>query len=254
MDIKIKLETFEGPLDLLLQLIERSELDIYDVPIARITDQYLAVLDQMQERQWDVASEFLVMAATLLAIKSRMLLPRQDPLLEDSIMDDGLAMDPREELVQRLLEYKKYKRLAQELREKEGEWQQVYTRDPMDLTPYMEEPNPVQGIRSDDLLELFIGALRQQQERMEAEEPMTNMTREEISVSDRMDEILRTVQSIGEQTFTQLLSYEVWTRERVITTFLAVLELMKTKQIYCYQRSVFADVVITATREGESQS
>ena len=114
MDVTIRLEGFEGPLDLLLHLIEQSELDVCEVPIARITDQYMAYLSAMREWELEIASEFLVMAATLLAIKSRMLLPRTDPEEAAEGLDGEDEVDPREELVERLLEYKKYKQLAEE--------------------------------------------------------------------------------------------------------------------------------------------
>ena len=124
MGVKIKLDTFEGPLDLLLHLIERAEVDIWEVSISRITDQYMSVLREMQELELDVASDFLVMAATLLAIKSRMLLPRQEPeeLGEEEAEEE---IDPREQLTERLIEYKKYRKLAEVLGEREQERLQV---------------------------------------------------------------------------------------------------------------------------------
>lgn len=130
MGVDIKLDSFEGPLDLLLHLIDRAEVDIYDIPVVEITDQYMNHLYIMQELQLDVASEFLVMAATLLAIKSKMLLPKREEQMFDEwgIEPYEEEEDPMEELVQRLLEYKKYKQLAETFREREKE-QAGYTRD-----------------------------------------------------------------------------------------------------------------------------
>ncbi|OYD09763.1 segregation and condensation protein A [Paludifilum halophilum] len=244
-NVNIKLEMFEGPLDLLLHLIDRSELDVCDIPIARITDQYMEYLSAMQKLELDIASEFLVMAARLLSIKSRMLLPRPEPadvfeMLPEEDEEEGL--DPREELIQRLLEYKKYKRLSDELRVREEERSQVYTRLPMDLTPFTPEENPVEGITPDDLLQAFAEALAR---REETEEPMTQMTRDEISVSDRMEEISDTLATCGGHLcFSQLLHWNRVTKERIVTTFLALLELMKTRQIAIRQQRLFEDIQI----------
>jgi segregation and condensation protein A len=247
VDVQIKLESFEGPLDLLLHLIDRAEVDVCDIPIARITEQYMAVLSTMQELELEIASEFLLMAAHLLAIKSRMLLPRpepEDPLME--YLDEEEVLDPREELVQRLLEYKKYKRLSEILREREESRSQVYTRPPMDLTPYAKKSNPVEGISPDDLLEAFVEVLRNRRE--EKTSSTAQLTRDEISVSDRMEEIAELLYaSGGSLRFSQLLQSRWVTRERVITTFLALLELLKTKRVWIRQEQLFDDMRIEAS-------
>lgn len=251
MDVKIKLEMFEGPLDLLLHLIDRSELDVCDIPIAKITDQYMQYLSAMQEWELDISSEFLVMAANLLAIKSRMLLPRAEPAdLTDMLMEEEEGMDPREELIQRLLEYKKYKRLSDVLQSREEERSQVYTRMPMDLSSYAPEENPVAGLTPDDLLQAFAEALVREKE---TEEPMTQMTRDEVSVSDRMEEIARTLSDSGGLLhFSKLLHWNLVTKERIVTTFLALLELMKTKRIKIMQGGLFEDIRIELKPEGGS--
>ncbi|PTM58630.1 segregation and condensation protein A [Desmospora activa] len=247
MDVKIKLDMFEGPLDLLLHLIDRSELDVCEIPIARITDQYMEVLSSSQQLELDVASEFLVMAATLLAIKSRMLLPRAEPVDLSDMMEVDEGLDPREELVQRLLEYKKYKRLSEVLREREAERSQVYTRMPMDLTPYTPVENPVEGLSVDDLLQVFTEALTRP--RNEEPPPMTNLSRDEVSVSDRMEEIAETLwQKGGRMHFSNLLVWELVTKDRVVTTFLALLELMKTKRVHIMQRELFQDIEIVGVK------
>ncbi|SDW56283.1 condensin subunit ScpA [Marininema mesophilum] len=253
MDVKIKLDMFEGPLDLLLHLIDKAEVDVTEIPIAHITDQYMEVLSATQELQLDVASEFLVMAATLLAIKSRMLLPRAEPVeLTDMFGDEEGGLDPREELIQRLLEYKRYKRLSDNLREWEESRSQVYTRLPMDLSPYAPTENPLQGVTPEDLLQYFVDALTN---RVEKETDFTEMSREEISVSDRMEEIaLRVLKEGGRLRFSQLLQWERLTKERVVTTFLAILELMKTHRVKIQQHHLFSDMEIEAKPAGGGPS
>lgn len=253
MDVKIKLDMFEGPLDLLLHLIERAEVDIYEVPIARITDQYMEYLSAMQEWEMEIASEFLVMAATLLAIKSRMLLPRQEPLEtdRDEFAEWEEEADPREELIERLLEYKKYKKLADVLREHESRRSLVYSRPPMDLTAYARERNPLEGIRPDDLLQFFVDVLRQQKESQQ----VARVSREEVSIGDRISEIIERLRAEGGAVrFSRLVERGRITREWIVTTFLAILELMKAKRIVCRQERLFDDLWIIAAEAKEEGS
>src|SRR5690625_6108460 len=137
---EVKLETFEGPLDLLLHLIHELEIDIYDIPVAEITDQYMAYVTQMQEIELDIASEYLVMAATLLQMKSAMLLPKQEVDYEDEYEED-----PREQLVQRLIEYQRFKEAAEKLKEKELDENQLYTRPPVIFDEINEQATPIRG-------------------------------------------------------------------------------------------------------------
>lgn len=243
LELQIKLDKFEGPLDLLLHLIDQAEVDIYQISISEITDQYMKVISEAKELRLEIASEFLVMAATLLAMKSRMLLPRAEKKSEESEEWQEEWIDPREELIDRLLEYKRYKRLGEVLREKEEERSQVYTRTPLDLTSFAPPTNPLKGITPDDLFQVFLQALQDQPEE-EPEESFTNMQREEISVSARMEEIYQDLMEKGELTFEYLLSAFQVTKERIIVTFLALLELMKLKKIRCLQRDLFQNIVI----------
>lgn len=240
MDVKIKLDMFEGPLDLLLHLIEKAEVDIYEVPIAQITDQYMRILSEAQQLELEIASEFLVMAATLIAIKSRMLLPKQEINEEELALTDEEWFDPREELVERLLEYKRYKRLGEVLREREEERSKVYSRPALDLSSYAPETNPVEGLTPDDLLQAFVDVLKNRK----PPEPMTRVAREEISVSARMEEIYQELMTQGHLFFSKLVTWNEVTRERIITTFLALLELMKLKRIICRQNDLFGDILI----------
>ncbi|GAX91844.1 segregation and condensation protein A [Effusibacillus lacus] len=240
----VRLDSFEGPLDLLLHLVEKNEMDIYNIPIAEITEQYLSYLNAMQELRLDIASEFLVMAATLLAIKSNMLLPKPEPLELDDVfdmMDEG--MDPRQLLMERLLEYKKFKYLAAELQQREIHRSNVYTRPPGDLTPFIpdEEPNPVKGVSLYDLLDAFRSALLKA---VEEEEPVARIRRDEVSVKERTFEILDFLQfHSGQASFQSLLS-RYRRRSEIVVTFLAVLELIKNRKIQCRQEGLFSDILL----------
>ncbi|ATF12958.1 segregation/condensation protein A [Brevibacillus brevis X23] len=241
MAYSIKLDSFEGPLDLLLHLIDKAEVDIYDIPIAEITEQYLATIDKMQELQLDVASEFVVMAATLLSIKSKMLLPKKEEHVFQQFLDmDVDEIDPREELVARLLEYKRYKMLAGNLREMEIGRNQVFTRPAENLSPYArEEDHTVTNVTLYDL----INALGKLVKKSKEKEPMTRVSRDEISIKDRMTEIRQAVRSGGMVRFSELFSQGA-TRTEIVTTFLALLELMKAKHITCVQNQLFQDIII----------
>jgi segregation and condensation protein A len=247
LKVTYKLESFEGPLDLLLHLIDKTEVDIYNIPIKAITDQYMAYLGEMQEMELDITSEFLVMAATLLYIKSKMLLPKPPIVEMDS---DGYeeGEDPRAELVRQLLEYRKFKGIADHLREKELERSLIYTREPLDLTPYQPiiQENPVKGLFVTDLMIAFQKVLR----RVVSRNVVTRIKRDEISVKDRIKQLIQLLKETeGKLLFSKLFNDEV-TREDVVVTFLAMLELMKMKVIVCYQHRLFDDIVIQA-REDE---
>ncbi|KIL38093.1 segregation and condensation protein A [Gordoniibacillus kamchatkensis] len=248
MKVTYKLEIFEGPLDLLLHLIDKNEIDIYNIPIKEITDQYMEYVHAMQELELDVTSEFLVMAATLLSIKSKMLLPKP-PVIEFDYEDDYMDedFDPRAELVQKLIEYRKYKAIADTLREKELDRSLIYTREPEDLTPFQPTvpQNPVEGLDIADLLLAFRRTLR----KMVTRNAVAKIQRDEISVKDRMKQVVELLdQRGGKLLFSKLLDGEQ-TKDDIIVTFLALLELMKVKQIECYQHRLFDDIVIQK-REG----
>jgi segregation and condensation protein A len=251
MKVTYKLEVFEGPLDLLLHLIDKNEVDIYNIPVKEITDQYLAYVQAMHELELEVTSEFLVMAATLLSIKSKLLLPKPPVIeFEDGLYDLDDELDPRAELIQKLIEYRKYKSIADMLRDKEVERSLVYTREPEDLTPFLPviQENPVKGLDVTDLLLAFQRTLR----KMVNRNTVARIRRDEISVKDRMKEVVELIQfKVGILLFSKLFDYEL-TREEVVVTFLALLELMKMKKILCYQHGLFEDIVIQAQGEAVS--
>jgi segregation and condensation protein A len=241
VSVLYKLNSFEGPLDLLLHLIDKAEIDIHEVSISEITDQYMEYLYAMKELELEVTSEFLVMAATLLAIKSKQLLPKP-PVFEDEYEDwpdDGL--DPRDELIQKLVEYRKFKQIAEQLREKEFERSLVYSREPEDMTPFMKEEkvNPVEGLLVSDLIAAFQKAIRRAARR----NVVATVQRDEISVKDRIRDIVDVLKQYETVRFSRLIR-ENMDRHEVVVTFLAILELMKMKHIHCFQHQLFDDIVI----------
>ncbi|GGF87504.1 segregation and condensation protein A [Paenibacillus abyssi] len=243
MTVLYKLESFEGPLDLLLHLIDKAEIDIHEISISEITDQYMGYLNAMQELELDVTSEFLVMAATLLSIKSKQLLPKppvQPDDFDDYWMDDD-GLDPRDELIQKLVEYRKYKQIAEQLREKEAERSLVYTKEPEDLTPFMSkvQVNPVKGLHVSDLIMAFQKALKRAARRSF----VATVRRDEISVKDRIVDIVELLRQHEMVRFSRLVRQDM-VRHEIVVTFLAILELMKMKQIRCYQDRLFEDIVI----------
>ncbi len=250
MSVQFKLDRFEGPLDLLLHLIDREEVDIYDIPISHITSQYMSYLEEARELELNIASEFILMAATLMAIKSNMLLPK--PPVDPFEMLEGFDYeeeDPREALVRRLVEYRKFKTLAEELRSRETERSKIFSRPPENLAPYMpeEDENPVAGVSLYDLLDAFKRALKKR-----APEPFSTIERDEISVADRLKQVLAIMQHhAGQIRFSALLS-QAATKSELVTTFLVILELIKSKQIACVQDQLFDEIVIRLVEHKEA--
>lgn len=248
MPYQVKIDAFEGPLDLLLHLINRLEIDIYDIPVAQITEQYLLYIHTMNELKLDVASEYLVMAATLLAIKSKMLLPKHE---EENHTDDPeiYEEDPRDELVERLVEYRKFKEAAQDLKALEEERGLMYTKPPSDLSDFSKEIQPGKteiNVSLYDMLAAFQKLLR----RKKLQRPIaTKITRQEISIEKRMEEIMTELSQFnGRKNFNEL--FPIPTKDHIVVTFLAVLELIKRKEIDAWQQENFGDIMIRAVKEG----
>lgn len=234
---QVKLDTFEGPLDLLLHLIDQFEIDIYDIPVAEITTQYLQYIHTMKNLELNIASEYLVMAATLLSIKSQMLLPKQEV---NEIIDE-YEEDPREELMQRLIEYQKFKNAANNLQEREEDAYQIFTRAPS-IYKEVKEIEPV--VRGNISIYDMIGALNKVFERKHWDRPLeTKITRVEIPLEQRMDELLHIVkQSKAGIAFEDLFPYR--TKSQIVITFIALLELMKTNDVYCKQAKHFGSLYV----------
>jgi segregation and condensation protein A len=250
--VSYKLETFEGPLDLLLHLIDKAEIDIHQISISDITEQYLEYLNSMQELELDVTSEFLVMAATLLSIKSKQLLPKPPVIEFDDDFDyfPDEEEDPRDELIRKLVEYRKYKGIAEHLHEREWERSLIFTKEPEDLSPFMPQiiDNPVKGLHTGDLIAIFQKALRRSLKR----DVVARIQRDEISVKDRIKEVVSSLAASGKGgriLFSKLLHPQMY-RHEIVVTFLAVLELMKMKQVVCYQNKLFDDIVMEWRGEG----
>src|SRR5699024_9585901 len=224
---QVKLNAFEGPLDLLLHLINHYEIDIYDIPVATITEQYMHYIHTMKRLELNIASEYLVMAATLLEIKSQMLLPKQEIVDEP----DEYMEDPREELMQRLIEYRKYKQAAEQFKDKE-QTNQIFTRPPVEID-HDDVPQPI--VKGDISIYDMLHALDKVFQRKKWNEPKeTKIKRAEISIEERMKDVLQIVyDSETGVAFDKLFTYH--TRSNIVVTFLALLELMKNNQVFCMQ-------------------
>ncbi|MBI5044091.1 MAG: segregation/condensation protein A [Nitrospirae bacterium] len=238
MSYEIKLDMFEGPLDLLLYLIRKNEVNIYDIPIALITQQYLEYIDLMKSLNLDIAGEFLVMAATLIHIKSKMLLP---PTETD---EDEEGEDPRAELVRRLSEYKKFKDAAMLLEEKENLWRDVFRREGSVEEYGAPEAEP---LLFDFSLFDLVDALKSVIERL-PEKGAIEFAAEELSVKDRMNVILERLENIESLLFAELFDNDK-TRMAIVATFLALLELVKLRLVRIQQVKEF-DVIRIFKGEG----
>jgi segregation and condensation protein A len=233
MTTRVQLEIFEGPLDLLLHLIKKNEVSITDIPIATITEQYLATLEVMQTFNLDVAGEFLVMAATLIHIKSRMLLPMADD--ED---DEEEGTDPRQELVRRLLEYQRFKDAADQLERRELLTRDVFVRS---VAPAEEIPAP--GFREVSVFELLT-ALKRVLDRL-PKDVVHEVMLEKITMREKMTILLDQLRTQGKILFESLFA-EVTTRMEVVVTFLAMLELVKVRAIRIFQEEATGPIQIEA--------
>jgi len=226
-DLKVLLGEFEGPLDLLLHLIRQEQVSIYDIPIARITDEYLRYLRVMQELDIAVAGDFLVMAATLIELKTKMLLPR-DPSAEEGDEDD-----PRTELVNQLLEYQKYKAAAQMLWTKATLEQAVFKRAELET----DKNNPEVAVGVFDLLKVFQDILARHKE-----EVLLEIEREEISMAEMLERLRNMVMSSTELNL-RVFFERARSRRELVLAFLSVLELVRTTEIKLFQRETFGDII-----------
>lgn len=231
---QVRLENFEGALDLLLHLIRREEMNIYDIPIARVTEQYLAYVTALASIDIDRASEFLVMAATLLDIKARMLLPKPPKVADELAPEGEEALDPRAELVRQLVAYSAFKQVAESLREREQEMTRVYTRQ---FFAEGEVPGTIEGISLDDLMKAF-------QEVLKEEFDWREVPREEIPLREKLREMnFRLSRSPTGVRFRDLFT-RGGSRLEIVVTFLALLELIRRRQAVAVQEATFGDIVI----------
>ena len=248
MGIPVKLEAFEGPLDLLLHLIEKNKIDIYDIPIVEITNQYMDYIRQMQREDLNVMSEFLVMAATLLDIKCRMLLPKE-------VTEDGEEEDPRQELVEQLLQYKMYKYMAEELKERQTDSDMVLYRSPDVPEEVMEYVEPVDldklldGLSLSRLSAVFREVMKRQNDKIDpVRSRFGKIEKEEVSLSERLDYIHDYLRNHRVFSFRQMLENQK-SRMQIVVTFLAVLEMMKLGEIHVKQEETFGEIMIERTED-----
>lgn len=252
MAIPVKLEVFEGPLDLLLHLIDKNKIDIYDIPIAMITEQYLEYIEQMEQRDMNVMSEFLVMGATLLNIKSRMLLPVSQ---EEGEPEE----DPRQELVERLLEYKKYKYMSYELKDLQVDASRVLFKSPtipeevMQYQPEIDMEQLIGDLTLTKLHSIFKMVMRKQKDKIDPiRSRFDRVEKEAVTLPEKMDEVREYARKHGKFGFRALLE-EQPAKVEVIVTFLSILELMKEGVLNVNQDSLFADIELEYIKKGQDK-
>lgn len=252
MELSYKLEKFEGPLDLLLHLIEKNKINIYDIPIAEITDQYLEYVSCMEEESLDVVSEFLVMAATLLDIKARMLLPQE-------VSEEGEEEDPRAELVERLLEYKTYKYMSLELKDMEVDADKVFYKAPTiprEVEKY-EEPvdldQLLDGLTLSKLQKIFESVMKRREDKIDpVRSTFGTIKKEPVSLEEKIEAVLEYAERHRRFSFQGMLSRQR-DKTEIVVTFLALLELMKMGRIHLTQEHLFDDMMIEALEPEETR-
>lgn len=237
MEYKIVLDSYEGPLDLLLNLIEKSKIDIYDIPINIITEQYLEYIDGMEKFDLEITSDFLVMAATLLQIKSKLLLPKVIHTDEEEEEED-----PRDELVRRLLAYKKYKEVASELRLYEDLGIKSFIKPQEDLTQFEDDEIQIGPFDVDSLLKTLSKMLDRRGLKSEVLS-LEEIRRDEFTIKDCTENILERLLVNKKIRFSQLLN-DSSTRNEIVAYFLSLLELMRFRNIFVKQDEAFSDLII----------
>lgn len=246
MGIPVKLQVFEGPLDLLLHLIDKNKIDIYDIPIVEITNQYMEYIEEMEKEDLDIMSEFLLMAATLLDLKCKMLLPVE-------VNEEGEEEDPRMELVEQLLQYKMYKYMSFELRDRQLEGESVLYKSPTipkEVAEYMEPVNLdelLEGLNLAKLNEIFQDVMKRQEEKIDPiRSKYGKIEKEEVTLPEKLIYVEEYAKVHRHFSFRDLLKKQR-SKIQIVVTFLAVLELMKVGKIHIEQEKLFDDIVITAT-------
>lgn len=245
MGIPVKLEVFEGPLDLLLHLIDKNKVDIYDIPIVEITNQYMEYIQNMQEKDMNVMSEFLLMAATLLDIKCRMLLPAE-------VNEDGEEEDPRAELVEQLLQYKMYKYMSFELRDRQMDGERLMFKEatvPDEVKAYevpVDLDELLDGLTLSKLNSIFKDVMKKQHDKIDTRHStFGRIEKEEVTVEDKLEYLNQYITSHKKFSFRDLLKKQK-SKTQLVVTFLAILEMMKMGTICVEQENTFDDIIITS--------
>lgn len=237
MNLELHLENFDGPLDLLLHLVKETKVDIYEINMSEIIETYLNYIESLQELNIDVGSEFLVMAASLIHLKSKMLIGKTE---EEQETDDEFNIQSEEDLKNRIIEYEKYKNITKELQELEARRKEIFTKIPENLKEYKEKKELINdGLTIDDLLK----ALLKIEERLRYKKPLeTRITKKEISVKEQIISIRNILKEKKKCCFEDLFSKA--TKDYIIATFLAILEMTKQKEIILEQRSSFEPIMV----------
>ncbi|MGB9839588.1 segregation and condensation protein A [Thermovenabulum sp.] len=249
--ISVKLEAFEGPLDLLLHLIEKNKINIYDIPISEITEQYISYLYNLENMDIEIASQFLLMASTLLSIKSKMLLP-QSRKSNDSQMEifSAIDEDPRAELVERLLEYRKYKEIASLLREREEKEMLLIKKKPEDFSNFWEDEFILPKITLKDIINIYYSLMKESKNNKDFEIKLE--LKDSIPLKQKIKNVYKQILKKKKATFADLFN-KTCTRMEIIVTFLAVLELYKLNKIDIIQEKPFDDIYIFLKIRGENR-
>jgi len=239
MSYHIRLQQFEGPLDLLLHLIEKAKIDIQEIFVSEVTEQYLEYLRQMEELDMEVASEFILMAATLIEIKSRSLLPKRKKEM-DADLTDGME-DAEEKLIQHLMEYKKYKEASEKFKQRENVFSKVYFKLPEEV---FEDDHPVvlTGLTMEGLLAAFEKVLNRKKISMEISEPK-QILRDKFTIQNKIEQIKRALDRKKSIVFQELFKEDT-TRIEIIVSFIALLELLKQNYVRVVQKDLFGDIYI----------
>ncbi len=249
MNINVRLESFEGPMDLLYSLIIKNKIDIYDIPIAEVTEQYLAYIEEMKQYNMESISEFLIMAATLIEIKSKMLLPKE-------VDENNEEIDPRDELVSRLIEYKKFKGIAADFGEKQkkagysyykDEEKEIIDRIRRDVPRSVEDI--LNGADGEMLIKAFYEVLRRREVKTDKiRSGFNSVDREEFTLEEKTEHIKKLVKTNKKVSFFKIFSKNS-SKNEIVVTFLAMLQLIKDKKIYISQEKIFDDIIITSYKE-----
>ena len=247
MALPVKIENFEGPLDLLLHLIDVNKFNIFDIPIVEITEQYMEFVRNMETKDLNIMSEFLVMAATLLEIKAKMLLPVE-------VDEDGEEIDPREELVQKLLEYKMYKYMSYELKDRMQDAAKAMYKQPTipeEVEGYIEPVDLeklIGNLTLKKLNDIFQSVMKRQNEKVDPiRSKFGKIEKEEVSLEEKLDFVESYAREHGTFSFKKMLEGQT-SKMQIVVTFLAILELMKTGKIVIRQEETFADIIITSAQ------
>ncbi len=238
MNVDFTIDTFSGPLDLLLHLIKENKMNIFDIKIEEITNQYLSYIEKMEKMNLTIASSYLVMASELIEMKSKLLLPRHEEEEENE-------EDPRENLVNRLLEYQQYKEITEALKEKERERRNIYTKPSENLSNYVEKSISINtDVSLDDLMEAFEKFLLRQKENRPLH---TKVTTKELSIKKRRSDISQILRRHHKISFFKL--FDVLTKEYIVVTFLAILEMAKEGEIRITQENNFDEIMCEVNHE-----